>query len=149
MREPPKLISELETEEASTRIYDNGLIETTTKEGACIDVPYLLEGKRHAERLGLKTRFYVLADAQGYYSVSRKARQLIASKEYSSHLAAIAVITTHLLLKLVLELYFQLDKPVTPTKSFSKRTDALRWLHQQMDRNKKGRSPSLANGDHI
>jgi hypothetical protein len=149
MSDPPKLIDESETAEGITRIYSNGLMETTTKEGAYLDVPYLVEGKRRAQNLGLNKRFYVLADAQGFYRISRRARALLATKDYSDHIAAIAVVKTHLFIKLVLELFFQLDKPATPTKAFTNKADALRWLKERMALDKKGRSPSLANGDHI
>lgn len=125
------LIESFETEEGTTRLYENGLIEITIREGAYIDVPYLLAGKARLDQTGI-SNFYVIAEAQGFCRISRKARELNANKEFSSNVRATAIVATHLFVKLIIEMYLSIDKPATPTRSFTDREFALLWLKEQM-----------------
>jgi thiamine pyrophosphokinase len=67
----------------------------------------------------------------GFYRTSKEARKLSATKEYSDHIAAVAVMTNHISTKLVLDLYLKIDKPVTLTKAFTDRNLALKWLEEK------------------
>ena len=125
------IIDKAETEEGIVTVYDSGLVISSIHEGAYIDVPYLIKGKEKLLSLGYNGKFYVLNEGVGFYRISRAGRLLSASKEYSDHLAAIAVITTHVSIKLVLELYLKIDKPITPTKAFTDKNLALRWLEER------------------
>jgi hypothetical protein len=125
------LIKVIETAEGITKVYDNGFLESVVHEGVLIDTPFLEEGKKQLEELGRGRKFYVLSEGAGHFRITRKARSLSASREYSSHLAAIAILTSHLSIKLMVDLYNKLDKPPVTTKSFTKREDAINWLKQQ------------------
>jgi hypothetical protein len=127
-----KLIKTIESDEGTTKVYDNGLIESLIHEGAHIDVPYLLEGKQLIERVLQGKKAYVLNEGAGFYRITREARELSASKDYSSHIACIAVITKHVAIKLVFDLYNKIDKPSVPTKAFTDREQAMKWLEEMM-----------------
>jgi hypothetical protein len=125
------IIDKSETEEGIVTVYDSGLVISSIKEGAYLEVPYLIKGKERLLRLGYKGKFYVLSEGVGFYRISRAARLLSASSEYSEHIAATAVVTAHVSTKLILDLYLKIDKPKTPTKPFMDRNQALRWLEER------------------
>jgi hypothetical protein len=120
--------------EGTQNIYSNGLVESVINEGAYIDVSYLLEGKTRIEQNLKGKKAYILNDSVGYFRISKEARQLSASKEYSGFIAATALIINNTALRLVLDLYFSIDKPTTLTKAFTKKEDALKWLLEQMEK---------------
>ncbi|MCE3229296.1 MAG: hypothetical protein K0S32_3847 [Bacteroidetes bacterium] len=129
-----KIIKTIEADEGTTKIYESGLLESFINEGAYIDVPYLLEGKKLLDELGSDRKFYVLSESSGFYRISKEARELSASKEYSAHIAAVAVITKHISIKLVFDLYLKIDKPAVPTKAFTDREAGLKWLDERMSK---------------
>jgi hypothetical protein len=125
------VIDRNETEEGIVTVYESGILISTIREGAYIEVPYLRKGKDRLLSLNIAKKFYVLAEGVGFYRTSKEARKLSASKEYSDHIAAVAVMTNHISTKLVLDLYLKIDKPVTPTKAFTDRNLALKWLEEK------------------
>ncbi|MFL5763369.1 MAG: STAS/SEC14 domain-containing protein [Bacteroidia bacterium] len=127
-----RLLKIFERKEGKTRVYENGFVESTVYEGANIDVPYLLEGKKLLESTGLNA-FYVLNNSTGTYSISPEARKLSASEDYSKHLRAVAVVVHNAAIAVVADLYLRIDKPATPTRIFSNREKAVEWLHEQMN----------------
>jgi hypothetical protein len=131
-KESPALITTFESKEGTVKIYNNGFLETYINEGAYLDAAYIIEGKKKLEELGLGKKFYVLNEAAGFYRASRDARKLSASKEYAEHLGAIAVMVNHVSVRFILDLYLNIDKPHTPTKAFTDRKLALKWLRKKM-----------------
>ena len=132
MLEEFELVDTFADKEGTVNIYSNGLVESIINEGAYLDVAYLLNGKSRVEQALPGKKIYALSDSPGYYRISREARKLSASKEYSSHIAATAVVVNNAAVKLVLDLYMSIDKPYTPTKAFTKREEALKWLLEKM-----------------
>jgi hypothetical protein len=128
MKNESTLIATMETQEAITKVYDTGLLESFIKDGAYLDLQYLIEGKAKLDKLELGKKFYVITEGMGFYRISKEARQLSASKEYSENVAAVAVIVHHISTKYILELYLKLDKPFSPTKAFNDRAKAYEWL---------------------
>jgi hypothetical protein len=137
MSEDYKLVELIETEEGVVKVYDNGLLESIINEGAYIDVPYIVDGKMRLEKLGAGKKFYVISSGVGFYRISKAARILAASKEYSAHIAAVAVITSHISIKYVLDLYLKLDKPASITKAFTNKKRAVKWLLERMESDNK------------
>jgi hypothetical protein len=128
-----ELIDTFTTKEGTVNIYANGLLESTVHEGAYLDVAYLRDGKTRIEEALKGKKAYVLNDCLGHYRISREARQLSASEQYSSHIAATAVIVNNAAVRLVLDLYMSIDKPYSPTRAFTKREEALKWLLEEME----------------
>jgi hypothetical protein len=125
------LIDKAETEEGIVEVFDNGLLISTIREGAYIDVPYIQKGKERLLALGLGRKFYVLSRGTGFYRVSKEARKLSASKEFATHLGAVAVMVNHVSVRFVLDMYLKIDKPVTPTRAFTDEKLALKWLEEK------------------
>jgi hypothetical protein len=126
------LLDTFTTQEGTVNIYNNGLVESVINEGAYVDVDYLRRGKIRIEEVMKGKKVYVLNESLGHFLISRDARQLSASREYSSHIAATAVIINSSAVKLLMELYLSIDKPHTPTKAFTKKEEAVRWLLENM-----------------
>jgi hypothetical protein len=95
-------------------------------------VPFLLQGKKNVEELKLGTKVFVLSENEGFYSITKEARKLSASTEYSSHIGAVAVLISYLPTRFIAELYLKINKPVVPTKTFTDRDAAITWLEEQM-----------------
>ena len=123
-----KLIKTLEYPEGIVNIYENGFVESFINEDAHLDVPYLIKEKKELEALGLNKKFYVLSEPVGFYRITKEARDLSATKEYGSHLAAVAIVTDHVAERLVIDVYNKINKPVVPTKVFRERGLAKEWL---------------------
>lgn len=99
---------------------------------AVLDHHISWEAKQVLEQTSPGTRFYLLVDSEGFFRVTRKARKLAASREFSTHLAAVACYTPHSSLSLLGELYNKINKPAVPTRVFSSREQAVEWLTEQM-----------------
>lgn len=132
MESKVELIATIETPESLVHVYANGIIHSRINEGVVLDTPYLITGKKSLLQLGLDKKFYVLAESNGFFRTTRKARQLSASREYSDHIAAVAIVTNHQFVALVADMYFLIDKPATPTKLFVNRDEARSWLEERM-----------------
>ncbi len=128
-----KLIKTIESVKGITKIYENGFVDSYINEGAHLDVPYLIKGKKQLEGLGLPKKFHVLSEGAGFYRITKEAKNLSASKEYSNHLAAVALVTDHVAVQLVIEFYNKINKPVVPTKAFTDRELAKKWLLDKME----------------
>lgn len=124
------LIKTFKTIEGKISIYDSGLVESYINEGAYIDTAYLIEGKKRLMKVYPNMKFYVLAEGLGFFRISKEAKELAAGKEYSDHLAAVAVISNHVATNLILDAYQKINKPVVPTKIFTDRELAIEWLRK-------------------
>jgi hypothetical protein len=127
-----KLIGTFESVEGKTNVYDNGLVESFINEDAYLDVPYVIQGKKQLETIAPGKKFYVISTGKGFYRITKEARNLCATQEYSSHLAAIAMVTDHVAVKLIIDVYNKINKPVVPTKIFTEEEPAREWLKERM-----------------
>jgi hypothetical protein len=125
-----KVIRVLETKEGTTTIYENGFIESKIKDDALLDVDYLVEGKKLVEESLPGKKVLVITHSEGFYRITKEAKMLSASAGYSNHIAAVAVLTTHVALKFVLDFYLKINKPVVPTKGFTEKDTAIKWLQE-------------------
>jgi hypothetical protein len=141
MTQKGRLIKVFERKEGKTRVYDNGFVESVINEHATIDVPYLLEGKKQLEETGIK-KFYVLSDSKGTFKITNEAKALSAGAEYSSHIAAIAVVINNPAVAFIADLYLKLYRPVVITRTFSDINQAHRWLMTQIEDEPNGNSIS-------
>jgi hypothetical protein len=133
IKEAPILLTTFESKEGTVKVYDNGFLEVNIREGAYLDANYVIEGKKKLDELKLGKKYYALNEAAGFYGTSKDARKLSASKEYAEHLGAIAVMVNHVSIRIILDLYLNIDKPYTPTKAFTDRKLALAWLDKKMN----------------
>lgn len=128
----------IETDKYIMRIHDRKrLLEYIVKEGVKLGVKDLLEGKKALVQLRPGMKFFVLAEGVEFFTISREAREMCATKEYADNTVAIAFYTTNISILLMGEMYNKISKPAVPTKIFNNRDTAKEWLMEQMRKAKK------------
>lgn len=85
----------------------------------------IAEGKPYA----IVVRFEHLAD------VSKKAKELIASKEFAEFTMAKALLVDNIGHRLVGNFYLTINKPFMKTKVFTDKTAAIEWLKSEIPSN--------------
>ena len=66
-------------------------------------------------------------------SVSKEAREVVASREFMGKTLAKALIVDSLKHRIVGNFYLSVNKPNIKTKIFSERAEALKWLRIQLN----------------
>jgi hypothetical protein len=124
----PSAIETVETSQFRLTVYPD-IIEFKIKANAIITEQFCIDAKFALAKLAsARPNSYVLAESEGFIQVSKKARKLAASKEFSSHMTAIAFYTTNYALALLGELYNKINKPAVPVRIFTNRQVAREWL---------------------
>lgn len=85
-----------------------------------------MEGSIISQRNGSK--IYSIIDAGDYSKLSTELKQYLISEERSWIIEAEAIVTKGFTRKIITDLYFQLNLPLVPTKTFSNLSDAENWL---------------------
>lgn len=109
-------------------IYDNAYLEFLVKKDAILNEQDLWQSKLEAEEYMPGTQFYVLLGGEEFFQVSREAREVAASDKFSTHLAAVALFSSELSLKILGNLYIKINRPNVPTKFFNDKKKAETWL---------------------
>lgn len=128
---PEKII---ETEAYILKFHADNYLECYMKPDVLVDEERLLEGKRIIEEQRPGGKYFVYSEGAGFFTLTRKARELSATAEYSTHLAAVAFVTNNVSLLLLSELHAKITKPVIPTRTFRKPEDAKNWLRSLMNK---------------
>jgi hypothetical protein len=123
----------IESDGCCMKVHDDGLLEYTIKEGVEMDTEFILNIKETLEALRPGQKYYCLSDSVGFFNITYEARELSATEEFSSHLAAVAFFTSNYSLQLMGDVYNKINKPVVETKIFADRDSALEWLREQME----------------
>ena len=76
--------------------------------------------------------FGVILNVRKHFVVTKEARELLASSEFSSHHIASAFIVRSLASKLTGNFFIRFNKPKNPTKLFSDEAKALAWIKKVM-----------------
>ncbi|HEY0030184.1 MAG TPA: hypothetical protein VGC65_05455 [Bacteroidia bacterium] len=71
----------------------------------------------------------VLFDATAEYSITEEAKAYVSGKEASQNRIAIAYLTRSVTNGLMLNLYLKIYSPPVPTRMFSSKGRALKWLN--------------------
>jgi hypothetical protein len=110
-------------------------MEYIVKEGVTIDASDAKEAKKIITDRWPDIKFYVLAQGAKFFTLTREARALSATRSFSSNTRAIAFFTTNASLLLLGKMYIKTDKPHVPTKFFKDKNEARHWLEGQMKKN--------------
>jgi hypothetical protein len=102
--------------------------EFIIRDGVLYDEPLACETRRILAEASPGKKYLLLVHSDGFFRVTRKVRRLGASKDFSSHLSAVAFFTSNSSLALLGELYNKINKPAVPTRVFSSRESAEEWL---------------------
>ncbi len=77
----------------------------------------------------------VLADIRNLGKVSDEAREWLATDEANELIPAMAILTNNPIQKLLANFYLMLSKPSMPTRLFTDKDKALRWLKLYLQQN--------------
>lgn len=127
-----RVSQKIETDKVILTIHENNFAGYLIKQDVILDEKAVRETKRILEEFRPGAKYFVLAEGEGFFRVSRKARRLGASRSFSSHLAAVAFYSTNFSLHLLSELYNKIDKPAVVTRAFRDRELAMDWLGSLM-----------------
>jgi hypothetical protein len=126
----------IETEKCIIKIHDDDLLEYNIKEGSILNASDVWFGKKEVMKRSPHKKFYVLAEGIDFFTLTPEAREICASKEFSTHTYAMAFYTKNISVMLMGELFNKINKPYIPTKVFYDPDNAREWLNEQRMKNK-------------
>jgi hypothetical protein len=127
-----RTMKQFETNVFKMDIHDDGFIDYVIKQDTLVEAKDFWLAKQMTIEYMPGRKFYLLMESEGLFQITMGARDLGASKEYSDHLAAVALYSNNLTLKIIGNLYIKLKRPAAPTKFFDDRDKAIAWLREQM-----------------
>jgi hypothetical protein len=109
-----------------------GMIENVVKPGVSFDVKDALELKEANKKLSNGKPYVVLVTSGEMSTVTKEARELIASEDYKQVTIAKALVISSLGHKIVGNFYLSINKPRIKTQLFSDREKAIEWLKNEL-----------------
>ena len=123
---------DLITKSATVRLIAHGIIENVLNDYSTLEREDVLEIKDANIKLSNGQAYAVLVDSGVYTTISKEARELLASKEFAQKTIAKALLVHSLGHRIVGRFYIRINKPYTTTKVFSDREEAINWLSIQL-----------------
>ena len=119
-------------ESATVRIITHGIIENIINDYCTLQRENVLEIKEVNKQVSNGQPYAVLVDSGIYTAISKEARELLASKEFAEITIAKALLVRSLGHRIVGQFYIRINKPFIPTKIFSDREEAIKWLSVEL-----------------
>ena len=113
---------------AEMHIDEDGILHIKILEGAHITIEKSKKYYDLSRQLLGDKKALVLVDGSMKFTITKEARIFAASAEASAYRVASAVVTNSIINKLIVNWYIRFNKPVVPTKLFSSKESALKWL---------------------
>lgn len=113
-------------------IHDDLFLEFIVKKDAVLKEQGVWLSKQQAEEAYPGKRFFVLLGGEEFFQVPKETREAVASEKFSTHLAAVALYSNELAMKILGNLYIKINRPEVPTKFFTDRNKAEIWLRSLM-----------------
>lgn len=104
----------------------------TLKDNVNIDEAMAREVKQLLEELRPGCKFFILAEAEGFYMASKSFRKLMATEQFTSFIGACAICSFSHSLNNLHRAFNHMDVPVIPFKIFDKKDHALQWIRAFM-----------------
>jgi hypothetical protein len=121
-------MNKVSTSVAEMFIDDDGILHIKMLEGGHVTLEKIKEYTQLASLLARNKKFLVLIDGRLDYTITDEAKKYAASEEISKDRIASGLVTNSIANKLTINLYIKFYKPVVPTKMFSDKTAAIKWL---------------------
>ena len=113
-------------------ILSKNIFKIKPKENIELDAQDAFEIRKNFASLAVGNKWAVLTDGGNYFTTTSEFRQLLASKAFTDHRVALAIVTKSMATKIIGNFFIKVNKPGTPTKLFISETDAYDWLNNQM-----------------
>ncbi len=122
----------IEADEYILKIHQSNFLEFIVKEGSTIDVDVLMEARKIVKEYKPDSKVFVLAEGEDFFTITKEARELLASRVFTSHISSIAFFSTNLSLIFMGQMYNNINKPAVELKIFHSRYSANEWLTDLM-----------------
>lgn len=113
-------------------LLEEGIVENVVKPGAVMDMEDILKLKTLNSSITNGRRYCILVTAGYLSTITKEARELSASAEFSVSTIAKALLVSSSGQRMVGNFYLQVNKPSIKTKLFSDREKALNWLREEL-----------------
>lgn len=117
-----------ETKAFLMTVHDDLLIEFLVKDNVNLEASDVWESRDLSVNYIPNKKFFVLFEGGDDASVSGEARRAGASKEYTGHVAALALYSNKAYERIIGSLFLKINKPLVPTEFFDDREKAIAWL---------------------
>ena len=121
-------MNKVRTSVAEMFIDEDGILQIKMLEGVHITLEKVKEYYEASCQLTKFSKVLVMVDNTLDYTITDEAKKYSAGEEASRNKIAIAVISNSIANKLAANLYIKFYKPIVPTKMFSDKSAALKWL---------------------
>jgi ribosomal protein L16/L10AE len=118
------------------KVLEEGIIENIVLERANLEVEDVKKVKEQNLKLVNDMPYCVLLTTGQRGTASKEARQLAASRAFANKTVAKAIVVENVWTKILANLYVRVNQPMTETRVFDTRNEAIRWL-REMYRNHK------------
>lgn len=124
--------TKIELVKSSHELLEHGIIRLVLKPNFIIDPNDLKEMHQAHLKLSGNKPFGILLITTEFAMPSPESRALLASKEFTNTHKVSAYVTKSVSAKVIGNFFIRFNKPVTPTKLFTKENQALIWLKKEM-----------------
>jgi hypothetical protein len=107
---------------------DNGILHIHLKAGADVELSDAVLIVEAMGKIGKGKKFPVLIDAGEFTSIDKEVRMFSASEESNIYTLADAIAYYSFAQKLITDFYIKHNEPVVPTRAFSSKEEAIKWL---------------------
>ena len=104
------------------------------REGAEISLEDAKELVTIGSELTKGIRVGAIVDARAHFTDTNESRKYFAEHTKKNQFAAVAIITSSLAQRLIVNFYINVDRPNVPTKMFGSEEEALKWLRKILDK---------------
>lgn len=125
------ILHTIENNDYRVDIHDNNYLEYYAKPGALIDASSVRDCKEKVVAFKPGAKYFVYAEGVEFFTFTKEARAIVSSAEHLDNVYANAFYTTNVSLLLLSEIFHKLYKPAVPTKTFTSREAAKKWLEEQ------------------
>ena len=121
-----------ELRQCRVRLLERGIVENHFFDNALIEVDDIRDARGVNEQFCPDIKYAILLNMGNNVLISDEARALSASEEFGRHVCGRALLVPDAISKMIAELYRHQSNPVAPTRVFSDREKAIRWLREQL-----------------
>ena len=121
-----------ETDAYNMTIHDDLYLEFMVKRDVVLKEQDVWLSKQQAEAAFPGKKFFVLLSGEEFFQVTKETREVVASTKFSTHIAAVALFSEELAMKILGNLYIKINRPEVPTKFFTEKNKAEIWLRSLM-----------------
>ena len=130
-----KLNNIFRTDKCRVSLIEPHVIENVVLEGCTMEVEDVLELKTLNKSIAEGKPYAIVVSFEHLADVSKKAKELIASKEFAEYTVAKALLVDNIGHRLIGNFYLAINKPYIKTKVFTDRTAAIEWLRLEIPSN--------------